>query len=296
MNFKLTAAALGAALLVSTVASCKDDSSNSDATLLGLTALALQPVIQGSPEARSAAAAALTAANAAAQAGSVQANFALNTMNPKQMLAVARNRIIARQLSGRPQAMPTALSCADGQCDFTGDEVVSGTFNCMGGGGTASANGVTMRRAFVLPNVDLRTSGSFTFTACQQLGVDYGRLPSAGYRKFTLDGELTADYRSTGTVSGDATTLIANLNSQGALQTSGLTVDGANHVFNLTIVSQENSSADYSQVQSADPRITITLNGNVDISGSVNGETILVKTPYSGTVVCRSANGGFNCE
>lgn len=296
MNFKLTATALGAALLVSAVVSCNDDSSNNDSALLGLTALALQPVLQGSPEARTVAAAAMNAANAAAQAGSAQGNFALNSMDPKQMLAIARNRIIARHLTGRPQAMPTALTCADGQCDFNGDEVVTGTLNCMGGGGTVTANGATMRRAIVLPTLDFRTNGSFTYAACQQVGVDYGLLPAAGYGKFTLNGDITANHTSTGSITGDAVTLNTSVNSQGTLQSSGLTVNGSTYAFDLTIASQENSFGDYSQVQSADPRITFTLNGNVNISGTVNGETILVKAPYSGTIVCRTGNGQFVCQ
>ncbi len=296
MNFKLTATALGAALLVSAVASCSDDSSNSDSTLLGLTALALQPVIQGSPEARTAAAAAMNAANAAAQAGAVQGNFALNNMNPKQMLAFARNRIIARQLGARPQVMPTAMNCADGQCDFTSDEVVTGTFNCMGGGGTATANGVIMRRASAFPNFDVRNNGSFTFAACQQFGPDYGRLPTIGYRNFTLTGDLTMNTIIGGTISGEGNLLYGNLNTQGRLQASQLTVDGEQYAFDITIVSQDNSVSDYSLFTGPNARLTVTLNGAVDISGTVNGESVLVKTPYSGTVVCRAAGGAFTCE
>jgi hypothetical protein len=295
MNFKLTAAALGAALLVSAVVSCNEDPSNNDATLLGLTALALQPVIQGSPEARTAAAAAMNAANAAAQGASAPANFALNSMNPKQMLAVARNRIIARQLSGRPQAMPTALSCADGLCDFTGDELVTGDFLCPAGG-TAMANGVTMRRSSVFPNIDIRNNGNFTFNACGQLGMDYGRLPAVGIRTFTLSGDLTLNHVTTATISGDATTVNGVSNTQGALQSSALIVDGASYAMDLTIVSQDNSFGDYSQAQSADPRITFVVSGNVDINGTVNGETVVVKTPYSGTVVCRTGNGTLVCQ
>ncbi len=295
MNIKFSGAVIGAVLLMGAAATCNGSASNDDATLLGLTALALQPVVQGSPEARSAAAAAINVANGTAQAGSTPANFALNAIEPKQLLAIARNRLIARQLSVRPQSIPTAMTCADGTCDFNGDEVVNGTFNCAGGG-TATANGVTLHRTNAFPNLDITVDGSYTFNACKQLGMDYGSLPVVGYRNFTLSGDLTLDYAASGTISGDATTVHGVVTAQGSLQSDGLTVDGANHAFDITVASQDTSHGDYSQAQSADPRIIFTLNGNVSISGTVDGESVVIKTPYSGVVVCRTSGTSIICQ
>lgn len=286
--YAATAAILGAGL-VFTISACNtSDDDNTEA--LALLALASGNTQQQYSD------------SAAALSGVTQS---LNT-NPNQVYNghTQPNMLLARQLTGDPQVILTALTESSGSCsysapNFSCDAVVSGDINCASGG-TATFTNVTFKyNGSYTGGLNFTITGPITYNNCL---VSYFNYASGGAQSIArLNGDVNID--STGSLtltSSGSNPLTVNIsqNETSTAVNNGLQINGNNAAFSsVTVITNLNGATTISSSTSGTvttSTVTSTLTGSIQ----VNGVTLVSYDGTSQTATCTydSTTGEFNCS